>query len=125
MLESNRETEIGRRPKHSKRVVPPRSALGERDPNVQLHNVKSRLRSILSKSNKMTLNLRAVDLQLLLIFIGLSNVVAGSSSSGDHRYTVGDDVPLFVNKLGPFTNPRYLTVNSLHVEFSSIILSFF
>ncbi|CAM8913434.1 unnamed protein product [Rhodiola kirilowii] len=51
----------------------------------------------------MSPKLRAVDL-LLLILLGFW-IIKVRSSSGEHRYNVGDQVPLFVNKVGPFSNP--------------------
>lgn len=41
---------------------------------------------------------------LLVFFIyGVAPVISDGS---DHRYKVGDDVPLYANKVGPFHNPR-------------------
>lgn len=31
----------------------------------------------------------------------------------DHTYQNGDDIPLWANKVGPFTNPRRAPVNGL------------
>ncbi|KAJ6290877.1 hypothetical protein OIU76_027824 [Salix suchowensis] len=38
----------------------------------------------------------------IVIFCSVTHV---RSVASDHRYTVGDDVPLYVNKVGPFHNP--------------------
>lgn len=40
---------------------------------------------------------------LLLLCFGVDGVVSDAS---DHRYKTGDHVPLYVNKVGPFHNPR-------------------
>lgn len=42
-----------------------------------------------------------VPFQLLLM------VALSLASPNDHRYNIGDEVPLFVNKVGPLNNPRY------------------
>jgi hypothetical protein len=39
----------------------------------------------------------------ILIFCSVTHV---RSDASDHRYKVGEDVPLYVNKVGPFHNPR-------------------
>lgn len=41
----------------------------------------------------------------LLTLVGFPPPFVKSSPS-DHRYNVGDEVPLFVNKVGPLNNPR-------------------
>ena len=44
---------------------------------------------------------------LLLFFITLGfSFRFVTPSADDHRYNVGDHVPLFVNKVGPLNNPR-------------------
>jgi hypothetical protein len=42
---------------------------------------------------------------LLLVFLFLYGVSPVISDGSDHRYKVGDDVPLYANKVGPFHNP--------------------
>lgn len=46
-------------------------------------------------------------LKISLILLLLTNLRSISSSLDNHRYNVGDHVPLFVNKVGPLNNPRY------------------
>lgn len=40
---------------------------------------------------------------LLLLCLGVTRVKSGAS---DHRYKPDETVPLYVNKIGPFHNPR-------------------
>ncbi|XP_019164119.1 PREDICTED: transmembrane 9 superfamily member 5-like isoform X2 [Ipomoea nil] len=40
-----------------------------------------------------------------LLLMLLTVVVTATASPNDHRYNVGDEVPLFVNKVGPLNNP--------------------
>ncbi|OMO89169.1 Nonaspanin (TM9SF) [Corchorus olitorius] len=47
--------------------------------------------------------MEALKISLLLLL--LSNLRSVISSPDNHRYNVGDDVPLFVNKVGPLNNP--------------------
>ncbi|KAL1197129.1 Transmembrane 9 superfamily member 4 [Cardamine amara subsp. amara] len=42
---------------------------------------------------------------LLVFFFFLRGVSQVISDGSDHRYKVGDDVPLYANKVGPFHNP--------------------
>lgn len=44
-------------------------------------------------------------LVVLLTTLVLLSAPSASASATDHRYNVGDRVPLFVNKVGPFNNP--------------------
>lgn len=44
-------------------------------------------------------------LKISLILLLLTNLRSISSSLDNHRYNVGDHVPLFVNKVGPLNNP--------------------
>ena len=59
-------------------------------------------------------------LLLLLVFFiyGVSPVISDGS---DHRYKVGDDVPLYANKVGPFHNPR--SVANLYSDLISASLA--
>ena len=41
----------------------------------------------------------------IVILCSLTHV---RSDASDHRYKVGEDVPLYANKVGPFHNPRYI-----------------
>ncbi|XP_022732281.1 transmembrane 9 superfamily member 5-like [Durio zibethinus] len=47
--------------------------------------------------------MEAVKISLILLL--LSNLRSIASSPDNHRYNVGDQVPLFVNKVGPLNNP--------------------
>lgn len=49
------------------------------------------------------------EMSLVLVFLTILTFSAPSatSSASDHSYNVGDNVPLFVNKIGPLNNPRY------------------
>ncbi|XP_015872609.2 transmembrane 9 superfamily member 5 isoform X1 [Ziziphus jujuba] len=49
----------------------------------------------------------AMDLILLLVLFTFLACLAPSATASaiDHRFNVGDHVPLFVNKVGPFNNP--------------------
>ena len=42
-----------------------------------------------------------------LAVVSLCGVAQVRSSSSDHRYKAGVEVPLYANKVGPFHNPRY------------------
>lgn len=44
---------------------------------------------------------------LLLVFAA----IGARSDGSDHRYKVGDPVPLYANKVGPFHNPRSVISN--------------
>lgn len=44
-----------------------------------------------------------------LLLILLTVVVTATASPNDHRYNVGEEVPLYVNKVGPLNNPRYFS----------------
>jgi hypothetical protein len=43
---------------------------------------------------------------LVVSILILCNVTRVRSDASNNRYKVGDDVPLYVNKVGPFHNPR-------------------
>jgi hypothetical protein len=43
---------------------------------------------------------------LVVSILILCNVTRVRSDASTNRYKVGDDVPLYVNKVGPFHNPR-------------------
>ncbi|XP_027083641.1 transmembrane 9 superfamily member 5 isoform X1 [Coffea arabica] len=43
--------------------------------------------------------------KLLLSLIILQSLFSSRASSSDHMYNVGDEVPFFVNKVGPLNNP--------------------
>lgn len=58
---------------------------------------------------------------LLLLFATLqSSSPFVSASPSNHIYNVGQNVPFFVNKLGPFNNPRSLSF--IHFHFHSIFI---
>lgn len=46
-------------------------------------------------------------LLLLLLLLLCTTQQFSSASSSDYFYDVGDDVSFFVNKVGPFNNPRF------------------
>ncbi|XAR60135.1 hypothetical protein NMG60_11033387 [Bertholletia excelsa] len=50
---------------------------------------------------------RTTSILLLLVFLTPFDfsLPSAAASENDHRYSVGDDVPLFVNKVGPLNNP--------------------
>lgn len=50
---------------------------------------------------------KAFEMSLVLVFSTILTFSAPSatSSASDHSYNVGDNVPLFVNKIGPLNNP--------------------
>ncbi|KAB2080726.1 hypothetical protein ES319_A05G085400v1 [Gossypium barbadense] len=49
--------------------------------------------------------MEALKLSLIIISLLLTNLRSIASSPHNHRYNVGDHVPLFVNKVGPLNNP--------------------
>ncbi|KAG8495116.1 hypothetical protein CXB51_013195 [Gossypium anomalum] len=49
--------------------------------------------------------MEALKLILIIISLLLTNLRSIASSPDNHRYNVGDHVPLFVNKVGPLNNP--------------------
>lgn len=51
----------------------------------------------------------------LLLIVSPGNRRAAASPE-DHRYNVGDPVPLFANKVGPLRNPRYLRASELALD---------
>ncbi|RZR81545.1 hypothetical protein BHM03_00007799 [Ensete ventricosum] len=53
---------------------------------------------------------------LLVLCFGIDGVVSDAS---DHRYKTGDHVPLYVNKVGPFHNPRCGLLPALVSDLSS------
>ncbi|KAJ7947991.1 Transmembrane 9 superfamily member [Quillaja saponaria] len=47
-----------------------------------------------------------LEVRLFLVFLTLAlSTRLSTASPADHRYNVGDQVPLFVNKVGPLNNP--------------------
>lgn len=55
---------------------------------------------------------------LLLLFTTLQSSSVTASTS-NHIYNVGDIVPFFVNKVGPFNNPRStIPFTSIFIQFS-------
>lgn len=59
----------------------------------------------------MAFETRRLNLLLALLAIispGNRFAAAAAASPEDHRYNVGDPVPLFANRVGPLHNPRYL-----------------
>ena len=54
-------------------------------------------------------------LTLLLIYLG-SQV---QSNATDHRYSDGDTVPFYANKVGPFSNAQYVTYSVLKSDDTS------
>ncbi|EXB38443.1 Putative phagocytic receptor 1b [Morus notabilis] len=52
-----------------------------------------------------TLKMNFLLLLVLLTTLVLFSAPSASASASDHRYNVGDHVPLFVNKVGPLNNP--------------------
>ncbi|GKU93832.1 hypothetical protein SLEP1_g7395 [Rubroshorea leprosula] len=48
---------------------------------------------------------RTVALQISLILVLSASLRSATASPDDHRYNVGDHVPLFVNRVGPLNNP--------------------
>lgn len=42
----------------------------------------------------------------VVVLILLSTVAVVRSDGSDHKYKAKDQVPLYVNKVGPFQNPR-------------------
>lgn len=74
------------------------------------------------RSRTMEMGRSAMDLAavvavatLLLCF----GVVGVRSDASNHRYKTGDHVPLYVNKVGPFHNPRWGPRPSLTSDLSS------
>ncbi|KAL1098214.1 hypothetical protein E1A91_D05G088400v1 [Gossypium mustelinum] len=49
--------------------------------------------------------MEALKLSLIIISLLLTSLRSIASSPDNHRYNVGDHVPLFVNKVGPLNNP--------------------
>ncbi|XP_052486208.1 transmembrane 9 superfamily member 5 isoform X1 [Gossypium raimondii] len=49
--------------------------------------------------------MEALKLSLIIIPLLLTSLRSIASSPDNHRYNVGDHVPLFVNKVGPLNNP--------------------
>ncbi|CAI5487837.1 unnamed protein product [Closterium sp. Naga37s-1] len=45
----------------------------------------------------------------VLAAVLLAAVIVADASASDHRYGQGDSVPFYVNKVGPFSNPRQVT----------------
>ena len=58
-----------------------------------------------------------------VVFLLFSGVIQVRSDASDHRYKAGEQVPLYANKVGPFHNPRSLSVSFLF--FSLFFLSNF
>lgn len=53
---------------------------------------------------------------LLISTLGFSLPSSATASPSDHHYNVGDHVPLFVNKVGPLNNPRFLSPNPFRIS---------
>ncbi|KAI9195239.1 hypothetical protein LWI28_013085 [Acer negundo] len=56
------------------------------------------------KSSRMDMVSKAMSLPVKDLILGFAARLA-STSPYDHRYNVGDHIPLFVNKVGPLNNP--------------------
>ncbi|PON52598.1 Nonaspanin [Trema orientale] len=48
---------------------------------------------------------KALEMSLFLVMTTILIAHSASATTKDHRYNVGDHVPLFVNKVGPLNNP--------------------
>ena len=58
-----------------------------------------------------------ISLLFTLFWIAISPTLVASDAS-DHRYSEGDPVPLYANKVGPFHNPRYYLFRLALLPFS-------
>lgn len=53
-----------------------------------------------------------MSLPLVLLTILTFSAPSATASASDRSYNVGDHVPLFVNKVGPLNNPRYILLTA-------------
>jgi hypothetical protein len=60
---------------------------------------------------------RIVWITLSLFLLAATHV---RSDASDHRYSDGDPVPLYANKVGPFHNPRF--ISSIPFQFHSFLI---
>lgn len=61
---------------------------------------------------------------LLLSLTILEFLSSSTASPNDHVYNVGDEVPFFVNKVGPLDNPRYLIHHAVTLSAISCLVQF-
>lgn len=54
---------------------------------------------------------KTIVIVAVLVIISCYGITEVRSDASDHRYKEGDPVPLYANKVGPFHNPRYVTLS--------------